>query len=254
MADTFWTKPPIPIAHRGGAGKLNPNRHRRENTLGVFKAAVKLGYDYLELDVTNTADSQVIVLHVTADRVEAKFHKRSAPDAQKLQQYTYSELKKRLGREIPTLEEVLKALPKTKFLIDAKTDEVVKPLAEVIKKTKSKNRVYLNSFFIHRVIKLQALLGEDLNCGVIISRHPRIYNWHTRALYRGDYFGKGFSAITISRRFLTKRNAALIHQHNLKVMVWRASSPRQINRVIKMGADGIITDDPETLLRVLKEK
>ncbi len=231
---------------------LSFERHRRENTLEVFKTAVELGYEHLELDVTNTADGQVIVLHVTADNVEKLFHKPSAPNAQKLQQYKYAELKKRLDRQIPTLEEVLKALPKTKFLIDAKTDEVLKPLANVIKKTKSKNRVYLNSFFIHRVIELQTLLGEDLNCGVIISRHPRIYNRHIRALYRGDYFGKGFSAIATSRRFLTKRMVNLIHQRGLKVMVWRVSTPKQIEWAIKMGVDGIMTDDPQTLLDVLK--
>lgn len=256
MSDKFWeeSNKPLAIAHRGGAGLLSLDRHRRENTLEVFKAAVELGYKYLEIDVTNTADNKVVILHVTADKFEKLLRKPSAPDGQKLQQYTYAELKKRLGRDIPTLEEVLKTFPKNYFLIDAKTDEVVGPLAEVIKKTRSKNRVYLNSFFIRRVIKLQELLGKDLNCGVIISRHPRIYNWHIRALYRGDYFNEGFSAITISRRFVTKGMVELIHKHGLKVMVWRTSTRRQIERMMKMGVDGIMTDDPKTLLQALKER
>lgn len=254
MADSFWGKPPIAIAHRGGAGLISFDRHRRENTLEVFKQAVKIGYEYLELDVTNTADGKVVVLHVTADKFEKLLRKPSAPDAQKLQQYTYNELKKRLGRDIPTLEKVLKNLPDTKFLVDAKTDEVVEPLAGVITKTKSKNRVFLNSFFVHRVIELQNLLGKDLNCGVIIGRHPRPFNQRLKALRRGDYFNRDFSAIIIPRRYLSERLVKMVHGHDIKLLMWSANTPRQVEEAIKTGVDGVMTDAPELLLNALKRK
>lgn len=255
MPASFWndnSAKPIAIAHRGGAGLYSLDRHRRENTLSVFKAAAKRGYKYLELDVTNTADDAVVVLHVTADKFEALLRKPSAPNAQKLQKYTYEELKTLLGRNIPTLEQVLKALPDTCFLVDAKTDEVVEPLAELIKKTKSKDRVYLNSFFAHRVVKLRELLGKDLECGVIIGRHPRLFNSRLKALYRGDFFGRGFTAITLPRRYLTKGIVDLIHSHGLHVLVWAPNTEAQINKAVQHGADGIIADNANLLIKMIK--
>lgn len=256
MPDTFWNSKtkPIAIAHRGGAGLYSVDRFRKENTLTVFKAAVDLGYEYLELDVTNTSDNKVIVLHVTADKFERMLLKPSAPSGDKLQRYTHSQLKKRLGRDIPLLEEILTTFPKTKFLIDAKTDDVVEPLAKVIKMTKSQNRVYLNSFFITRVERLQQLLGHEINCGVIIGRHPRLFNNRLRCLYNGDYFGKGFAAITIPRRFLNKRNIRLVHRQGIKVLTWGSNNEDQIIRATRLRVDGIISDNAKLLISMLKTK
>jgi glycerophosphoryl diester phosphodiesterase len=256
MPDTFWNSntKPIAIAHRGGAGLYDFDRYRQENTLNVFKSAIDLGYQYLEIDVTNTADNKVIVLHVTADKFEAMLLKPSAPSADKLRQYTFVQLKKKLGRDIPLLEEVLKAFPKTKFLIDAKTDEVVEPLAKVIKRTKALDRVYLNSFFIYRVVRLQQLLGHEINCGVIIGRHPRLFNSRLRALYDGDYFGKGFAAITIPKRYLNKKMLALIHRQGIKVLTWAPNTEKQINQAISLRVDGIISDNAALLISMTKLK
>jgi glycerophosphoryl diester phosphodiesterase len=253
MAKSFWGDArPVAIAHRGGAGLFSLERFRHENTLDVFKAAAELGYEYLELDVTNTSDKKVIVLHVTSDKFEALLRKPSAPDAQKIQQYSYAQLKKLLARDVPLLEDALKAFPKTKFLIDAKNDEVVEPLAQVIKKTKSQNRVYLNSFFINRVTKLQQLLGHELNCGVIVGRYPRLFNKRLHALMDGEYFDKGFAAITIPRRFLNKRIVKLIHQHGLKVLVWAPNTEVQIKQAIGLGVDGIISDNAKLLKEIIE--
>lgn len=250
---SFWdgAKFPIAIAHRGGGGLYSLDRFRKENTLDVFKQAVKLGYKYLELDVTNTSDNKVIVLHVTADKLEALLRKPSAPSADKLQKYTYAQLNKRLKRNIPLLEEVLTALPETRFLIDAKTDEVVEPLAELIKKTKSHSRVYLNSFFVNRVIRLQNLLGPEINCGVIIGRHPRLFNGRLHALRRGEYFDKGFAAITIPNRYLNADNVRLIHQQGIKVLTWGQNSEEAIKCAELLRADGIISDNISLLKQIL---
>ena len=250
----FWksSTKPIAIAHRGGAGSYDLDRHRRENTIEAFKAAQKLGYEYLEIDVTNTADNKVIVLHVTADSFEKLLHKPSAPSAEKLQKYTYTELKKLLGRDIPVLEDVLTSMPKTKFFIDPKTNDVVEPLARVIKQTKSMNRLCLNSFFLERVVRLQKILGSSLNTGIIIGRHPRPFNQRLKALKSGLYFDKGLQAIIIPRRFMMGETIRLIHMHQTKVLAWGLKNESQINKAIKLRVDGIITDNIKLLKQVLE--
>ncbi len=250
----FSQSAPIAIAHRGGAGLYRLDRFRDENTLKVFSTAINLGYQYLELDVTNTKDGKVIVLHVTADKFEAMLHKPSAPDSKKIQEFNYDDLKRILNRDIPTLETVLKSFPKTKFFIDAKTDEVVEPLSEIVSKTNSVDRVYLNSFFFERVIRLQQLLGHEINCGIIIGRHPRLLNSRMRALYEGEYFNKGLSAVTIPRRFLSEKITGFIHDHGLKVLVWAPNTEEQIQNAIKLKVDGIIADNVELLMGILTNR
>lgn len=249
---SFWPdKLPIAIAHRGGAGAYHLGRYKKENTLAVFKKAVDLGYKYLELDVTTTADGKIIILHVTADKFEALLHKPSAPKARKLINYSYSQLKAKLRRDIPLLEDVLTSFNKTYFFIDPKTDEAVLPLAEVIKQTRSINRVCLNSFFVDRVVRLQKMLGEDLNIGVIIGRHPRPFNRRLGALRAGQYFNKNLSAITLPKRFLSAEIVNLIHKHHIKVLVWGTNTRPQFKKALKLGADGIVSDNITLLKQIL---
>lgn len=251
----FWgLSPPILIAHRGGAGLYSVGRHRRENTIEVFKAAKKLGYEYLELDVNSTADGKVVVMHVTTDRLEAIIHKPSAPNARKMQKLTHSDLKTQLRRDIPTLGDIFRAFPDTKFLIDSKTDEVVEPLAKEIIKAKAYDRVYLNSFYLHRVIRLQELLGNKVIYGLIVGRYPKILSRKLKALARGQYTNIGLTAIAMPYKFLNKNLIGLIHDQGLKILVWTPNTKAQISNVLTLNIDGIISDNIGLLKKIVSSR
>lgn len=252
MSKGFWdSKTPIAIAHRGGAGTYDFARFRRENTPQVFKAAQKLGYEYFELDVVSTADNKVIVLHVTTDRFEALLHKPSAPNAKKIQGYTYGELTKKLGRDIPLLEDIFRDFPATKFLIDAKTDEVVEPLAKTVVKAKAFQRVFLNSFYLHRVTRLQQILDDKVSYGLIIGRYPRLVNRKLLGLLKGKYTQESLQAIVLPYRFINRHLADFIHQEGLKLVVWTPNTSHNIERSLVLGSDGIISDNIKLLKRVM---
>lgn len=255
MAKGFWgTKLPIAIAHRGGAGAYQLGRFRRENTLEVFKQAADLGFKYLELDTTLTKDGKVIVVHVTTDKFEALLHKPSAPNARKMQQYTYAELKTRLKRNIPTLATILRTFPDSRFLIDAKTDEVVEPLAAEIIKAKAFDRVFLNSFYLHRVARLKELLGDRVTYGLIIGRYPRLVNRKLHGLAAGEYAKAGLTAIILPYKFASRSLVDFIHQNGLKVVVWTPNTPSAIKRMLDFEADGIISDRIDLLKQVLESR
>jgi glycerophosphoryl diester phosphodiesterase len=253
MSESFWDNSDgvLAIAHRGGAGLYSIDRFRKENTLEIFKAAKNLGYDYLELDVTSTADGKVIVLHVTTDRFERLLHKPSAPNAKRLQELTYAELKARLNRDIPTLGEIFQNFPDTKFLLDSKTDEVVEPLAQEIIKAEAYDRVYVNSFYLQRIARLQKLLGDKVTYGLIIGRYPRSVNRKLKALKRGSYSHVDLTAIVVPQRFINKGLIGLIHKQGLKAIVWTPNTAPQINRAMALGADGIISDNIKLLKEIL---
>ena len=249
--NSFWadTSKPIAIAHRGGAGFYTVDRFKRENTLKVFQAAAGLGYEYLELDVTATSDNRAIVLHVTTDRFETLLHKPSAPNAKKLQMLTYEQLKIRLNRQIPTLGEMLIKFPKTKFLIDCKTDKAVEPIAKEVIKAKAYDRVYLNSFYIHRVAKLQEILGKKVTYGLVVGRYPRLINKKLEDLLKGKYSDVGLTAIVLPYRFINQKMVGFLHKEGLKVLVWTPNTEPAIQRCIDLRVDGIISDN----VRLLKE-
>jgi glycerophosphoryl diester phosphodiesterase len=251
----FWGagNKPIAIAHRGGAGLYSLDRFRRENTLEVFRAAKDMGYEYLELDVTSTSDGKVIVMHVTTDRFEAILHKPSAPNAKKIQELSHYDLKARLNRDIPTLGQILKEFPDTKFLIDSKTDEVVKPLAQEIIKAEAYGRVYLNSFYLHRVARLQELLGNKVTYGLIIGRYPEIVNRKLKALKKGEYVNAGLTAVVVPHRFINTGLIDLIHKQGLKALVWTPNTMPQINQALAVGADGIISDNTPLLHKLINQ-
>src|SRR6185312_1461522 len=126
MADKFWGELPIAIAHRGGDAAGDD----QENTLAAFKAAQALGYKYGETDVILTADGQVAAIHGSRNWLQTQFN--GHPPRRALQKLTLKEIQRHAaeGVKITALEEIITSLPKMKFFIDPKTDQVVLPLAK----------------------------------------------------------------------------------------------------------------------------
>jgi glycerophosphoryl diester phosphodiesterase len=254
MADFFPddNDRPIAIAHRGGAAAFGSDKYKRENTLEAFSAVWKMGYKYLEMDVISTRDNKVIVLHVAKNGLESIFRKKDAPSSQQLQQMTYGQLKQRLGRDIPSLDQVLKTFPEAKFLIDAKTNEVVEPLAQVIKENKAVDRVCLASFYPHRIVKLRQLLGDRAYLGLIISRSPLHFGRQWNRLKRAGWRDStSVSIILWPAVLLSKRRVNLLHKWGLRVLAWTPNSRQSITGSVNKGVDGVISDNASLLKELL---
>ena len=131
-------KKPWIIAHRGASGNFP------ENTITAFWEAVKLKSDIIELDLQLTLDNQVVVFH--DEGVERIFEIRSDKT---IRDYKLKELKKLDAGSwfdksfsdvrIPTLEEVISALPKhIPLILEIKGDEekLIYQLLEVLDSTK----------------------------------------------------------------------------------------------------------------------
>ena len=180
-SDFFSTRTPIAIAHRGG----DAAGHAKRNTMAAFASAYKLGYKYMETDVVRTSDGKVIISHGAKTFIEAKL--RGTFPFYILQNKTYEQIQKELaidGEPIPLLEEVLSSFPDVKFFIDAKTDEVVEPLTELITKAQAVDRVAIGSFSYKRIKKVAELMGGwDKICTRFITRAI----WHSlRPTFEGN--------------------------------------------------------------------
>lgn len=254
LRHSFWgeDKFPVGIAHRGGGALYGTNKHRKENTLEAFLAASKLGYKYLEMDVIASSDGEVVILHVAKNRFESLLDKKDAPNSKQLQMMTYVEMKRVLGREIPTLQQALLSFPDTKFLIDAKSEEVVQPLARIIIDSKAQKQVCLGSFYPRRVEKLRQLLGSGVCLRLVISRSP----WHLRnqlGYLRNKAWQQTNSVYIVDWPyiFINKWIVKLLHNQNLRVLAWVPNSRSSIKRALNADADGVISDRPEMLKEIL---
>jgi len=235
---SFWqgAKFPVAVAHRGG----DAAGFAKRNTMVAFESARKLGFKYIETDVTLTKDGQVIISHGSQTAIEAYF--RGTFSYRKLRSLSYEDIRRKLkvdGEPIPLLIDVLKAFPNTKFFIDPKSDDVVEPLAKVLIEQNAVHRVFIDSFKYHRLMDIQKLLGGKQELGLTIGRHFSL----VKKLYRLR-MGRlaHLEVISVNYWFATRRRLKLIHSQDLKACVWTLNSRKNIKRAINNGADIIISD------------
>ncbi len=102
-------------------------RCRMENALSAFRQAAGMGYVYLETDVHATRDGVLIAFH--DDRLE-----RVSDGLGSVADLSYAEVvTARIAGQapVPTMAELLEALPEARFNIDLKSDGAVQPLVEL---------------------------------------------------------------------------------------------------------------------------
>ncbi len=244
---------PLALAHRGGA-KENP-----ENTWVAFSHAVDdLSYRYVETDVHASADGVVAVIH---DATLERTTDRSGAIAD-LSWAEVTAARTPDGQVIPRLDEVLGAWPHVHWNIDAKHDAVVGPLLEVIRRAGAVDRVCITSFSERRLLRIRHLVGPQLctamvpvaitalraasfTPGAVPAAWPS--PWRPRA---------GTAQVPLSQgriRIIDPRFIATAHRFGLAVHVWTVNDAATMERVLDLGVDGIMTDQP-TLLRGVLER
>ncbi|MFN3953631.1 MAG: glycerophosphodiester phosphodiesterase [Pararhodobacter sp.] len=237
---------PVPIAHRGGA------REAEENTLPAFAHALALGYRDIELDVHATRDGVVVVHHdATLLRMSGDARPVAALDWAELR-----EIRTRGGNPIPRLDTVLERFPAMRITIEAKSDAVVAPLAEVVRRAGALDRVCVGSFNAARTRRLRRALGPGL-CwspahGGVLGLWLR--GWGLPLLPMDD-----FAVVQVPVRFrgvpvVTPRFVRAAQARDIKVQVWTVNDAAEMEWLLDLGVDGIMTDRPGLLRRVLERR
>lgn len=229
------TKPamnrPLVIAHRGFSGKYP------ENTLAAIRAAMKLGVDYVEIDVQETHDGQIVVFHDYRLRRLCRVSGRVRDiTLQKLQQ---------LNPAMPTLTEVLRACRgKTNLLIEIKGADPVK-VAALIKQARMEREVIVFSLSLSRMKAFSAVAPDVPQFG-LIARNLKSAIRHLQSAI-------SVSGLGLSRRLVTSRSVVdQIHRNGWKLFVWTANRESQMRRLAAWGVDGIITNHPDRALELQK--
>jgi glycerophosphoryl diester phosphodiesterase len=252
---------PFPIAHRGGAGEAP------ENTLPAFAAAVALGYRHVETDVHCTRDGVLVAFHDDVlDRVtdargaiaELDLAAVRAADAG----YAFSpdggatHPFRGRGVTVPTLEELLTTWPDLYVNIDPKADACVAPLAALLDGLDAWHRVGLGSFSDARLRRLRAL-GRGRACTSMGPRAVAIARLTSAAGLPMPRQGADCLQIPLRQGrvpLVTRRLVAAAHRAGLQVHVWTIDEEPEMERLLDLGVDAIMTDRLALLRDVLARR
>ena len=257
----YLTTPgPLAFAHRGGS------KERPENTMASFAAAVQLGYLHLETDTQLTRDGVLLAFHdETLDRVTDLHGPVSDHTLAQVRRadagYRFSTDGGRshpfrgTGVTVPTLEEVLLALPDTRFNIDAKQPEVVAPLAALIERVGAADRICIGSFSDRRLRRFRRLSGGRVCTSM--GRRSITAARFTSLAGRMPAFGADCVQVPASQwgvRVVDRAFVRAAHRGGLQVHVWTIDDRATMERLLDLGVDGIMTDRPSLLREVLQAR
>ena len=255
---------PVNLAHRGASARAP------ENTLEAFRLAVESGAGGLELDVHLTSDGHIVVIHdSTLDR--------TTDGAGAVARMTLDELRESdagynfrldggetypyrgLNLYIPTLAEVLREFPGVAVNIDMKSDlpGIEAAVLKVLREADAEGRVLVVSSRRSTVGRFRRMSGGCVSTGA--SR------WETGIflafcrLHLERLLVPAYDALQIPLRhrgipLVTPRFVEAAHSRNVRVDAWTINETGEMRRLLDLGVDVIMTDRPETLADVLKQR
>lgn len=260
------------IAHRGGDGE------RPGETMHAFRHAVAIGADVLEMDVYQTIDGHLVLMHnptvnETTDgtglvslrtlkklkQLNAGFDWDKGDDNRQFYKKKLDEVPAGIRNDlsIPTLDEVFTAFPHKRMNIEIKlsTLSAVEKLGEAIREYNMEDKVLVASFWHFYLRKFRRLYPEVATSASVAE----LINYKLTNK-RPDAFAIQITpevALELRRRtlkvklpLLTREFVEKAHADGLKVHAWTINDTEQMKRVRDLGVDGIITDYPTHLLTV----
>jgi len=252
-ADPLWTGkfPVFVIAHRGFSG-VAP-----ENTLIAFKKAIEVGSDMIELDVHLSKDGHVVVIH--DDTLD-----RTTNGKGKVVDWTLEELKrldagskfdpKFSGEKIPTLKEVLD-LSRSHVLVNIELKRgdlgqyTLKDLTDRSLQEVERAGVIDQTIFSSFDPSALERIREKNPRVRVAYLYNKSWNFPQEVIE-----GRSFNTLSCRKSVLTDTNISKAHKEGVRVNVYTLNSEEEIERFLNMNVDGIITDYPDRLIKILQKR
>ncbi len=236
---------PVEVTAHRGYSAVYP-----ENTIPAFKGAIQVGADWAELDVQQTADGEVIVMH------DSNLKRTTGLDKE-VWQVTWDEIKdldngswfdkKYQTVRIPTLEEVLKVCRgKIHLNIEIKPSghdkDLEEQVAKLLKKYHMRDTCVVSSLKYDSLRKIKQA-DDSIETAYITSVS---YGNFTDLEYADGY---SVESTLLSKGFVNKAQKA-----GKQIYVWTVNSEERLEKVVGMGIDNVITDDPVMAKELIYEQ
>ncbi|MDD3192578.1 MAG: glycerophosphodiester phosphodiesterase [Oscillospiraceae bacterium] len=234
------------FAHRGLSAAYP------ENTMLAFQKAEQTGCHGIELDVHLSADKELVVIHdERVDRTtsgtgwvgQMRFAQLRALDA------SYRFRGKLEKNQIPALEEVLAWCQTTglRLNLELKTNineypGIEQRVLDLVFRMGMAERVILSSFNHYTMLRCKKI-APQIPCGALED------SWIVD--FGGYVKGLGLECAHPLHCYLTQEHVAQLKERGLRIHTWTVDEPEQMRRLIGLGTDIIITNQPDRLSAVL---
>lgn len=229
------------IAHRGAAGD------RPENTMASIRKALDDGADWIEIDVQETADNKVVVVH------DSDFMKLSLVDL-KVWDATMEDL---ANIDIGSWFDPEYAKERTPLLYD------------VLLEAKGRSKVLIElKYYGHdvdlenRVARIVEAADMTANIATMSLKYPAVEKmktlrpeWRSGVLAAtaiGNLAKLDADFVAVSGASLSQSLIDDVHSEGKDIYVWTINDPLEMSSVMSRGVDGIITDEPALAKTVLE--
>ncbi|MFI6514981.1 glycerophosphodiester phosphodiesterase [Spirillospora sp. NPDC050679] len=252
---------PANVAHRGASAAAP------ENTMAAFRLARAHRADLFELDVQQTKDHKLVLMHDTTltrtTNVEKLFPRR-AP--WRVRDFTLAEIRrldagswfgrKYRGERVPTLGEALKGMRSSRLglLLEIKSPALYPGIeyrvaAELLRESSwlrpdpRERRLAVQSFDWNSMRRFHGVL-PNVPIGLLGTPRPA----QLPALARfADQINPPYAGLTAAY-------VEQVHRHGMAVLTWTVDDPAKMRRAVGLGVDGVITNKPAALYKVLHDK
>lgn len=222
--------PPRIIGHRGASGSAH------ENSLAAFRRAPELGATAVELDIHATQDGTLLVHHDAGVPGVGRIAELHAT--------AFAEYRLPNGEPIPTLAQVMAALPGIDIWVEVKTlppqhDAI---LLETLR-TGPHPACYAVHSFDHRIIRRLGDAEPTLRRGVLLAS----YLCETLPVLAAA----GADTLWMETHLIDQALVELIHEDELRIIAWTANDDPEIERLIHLGVDVICGNYPDRIQAAL---
>lgn len=237
------------IAHRGFSGKYP------ENTMIAFRKAVEAGCDGIETDVHITKDGAIVICH-------DEMVYRTTNGQGFIKDLTYDEIKKldagiKFGEEfknttIPDIDEFMDYVKDKNLLVNIELkngiinyENLEKRIIEKIYEYGLKDNVILSSFNHYSMVKVKEI-DSSIKTGLLYAAN----------IYRVHEYAQKVSADALHPYFPSVMNEDIvkgIKDSNIAINAYTVNEEVYMKKLIELGIDGIITNYPDILARLLKK-
>lgn len=235
---------PIPLAHMGGRGE------EAENSAAAFANAVRLGYRHLDIDLQATSDGVLVAHH------DESLERLTGLDAAvaDLTWEQVSELRLPGGQPLARFDELIEIHPEARWNIELKDDGSIEPTIDLIRRHAMDLRVCLNTFNdlrLRRIRKAAADLHPAYSTPIAATLLLKVLSYVPVVPYptsadatQAPVEDRGIKVL--DRRFVERAKRA-----GLVVIVWTINDVDEMRRLLDVGVDGILTDNPTILMSLL---
>lgn len=247
------------IGHRGARG-VAP-----ENTLPAIRHGVEVGAQAIEIDLHASSDGELVVIHdPTLDRTTdaaGEVESRTLAELQELDagyRFTTDEGATFPFRgqdvRIPTLDEAMAAIGDRPAILEVKSAAAGRRLAEWLPGRPERDRIIVGGFDAEAVrpageaARYRCAYQTDLRGFVV---------WGKLGIARRLPDDLTAAMVPVRKgpfRIVTRGFVRRMHAQGKGVFVWTVNRPEEMRRLFDLGVDGLISDYPAILRRVVEER